>query len=93
MFAHCNLQVKLPQIFMRPDAKAIERMKLAGWKYRPFYFHKRLGENELVIEMRLGNIFLCIYDRKRLESLGKKQKCKTLAEALAKTLLLEKKYS
>ena len=77
---------------MNIDSAVIDRMKRAGWGHRRNYFFKRLREKTLVIELLSNTVFLEIFDQTELELLEPKQKCKTFAEALAKSYQLETNY-
>lgn len=77
---------------MNIDVLLKQKMKQAGWRHRNSYFYKRLRDWELVIELHNDHIFLDIYHRQTL-TLRTRQKCKTFTEALAKSVVMEKRYS
>jgi len=77
---------------MRIDSAVIDRMKRAGWGHRRNYFFKRLRDKTMVIELLTDTVFLEIFDQEELELLEPKQKCKSFAEALAKSCQLETKH-
>ncbi|KKS84315.1 MAG: hypothetical protein UV59_C0022G0025 [Candidatus Gottesmanbacteria bacterium GW2011_GWA1_43_11] len=77
---------------MHIDSAVINRMKRAGWSHRRNYFYKRLKDKTMVIELLSSTVYLKIFDPEELELLEPKQKCKSFAEALAKSCQLETKH-